>query len=103
MVLSGIERLNADSNDLYDYRGDEELNVYDQSCANCQNRCCPMKHLHEGSYVFPNGWETKEELEEDCITVDGKITWCIHWKGEGMLYGIPLNALSESEEEGADW
>lgn len=64
----------------YEYRSDEELYVYDQSCWNCalHHHSCPLEITE---YDCKSRKQQKKDLErEDAVHKDGKIIWCVNWK-----------------------
>ena len=83
------------SKDAYPYRDDEEMCVYDQTCENCCNECCPMEYPetaeeHLCVYGTLSGFDDRdakrryEEVvrrrKEDAALRDGEPIWCIYWK-----------------------
>ncbi|MBO5570567.1 MAG: hypothetical protein J6A79_16785 [Clostridia bacterium] len=66
------------------YREDEEIYVYDQSCDNCSNSCCPMKLITDDDLdmdAVELNREVKTRREEDAIVHSGEPIWCIYWQG----------------------
>lgn len=94
LLQEGID-VNRGRWEEYDH-SDQEMNVYEQSCANCTNINCPMmlpetaeEHYEEyGTLEDFDEYEAEEKTaevlqrrKEDAIIRDDEPTWCIYWKG----------------------
>ena len=65
------------------FREDEELYVDDQSCQNCVCRglrSCPMRIDTNMSNAQREA--IKESRKEDADFRNGRLSWCIYWKGQ---------------------
>ena len=59
------------NNDFREYREDEELYVYDQSCQNCRYYCDWDDKEHNGCKYF-----SREDYEQY-----PRSNWCCDWRG----------------------
>ena len=64
------------------YREDEELYVDEQNCDNCKFVCDHGCQMIIDSYMTAAEKNAAKKMrKEDAVMRNGKLIWCIYWKG----------------------